>query len=317
MNFYREAARVIDQLDAKRGSIKGCLASIDERNRKRTAALVIETLKYRPSLNQVIDLSGLLSREKRHLGRNLALVLVHDLLLTKKGIEVPDGPIKQAVLRHKTRLQGEWVKLKVKRGATSNDAMVEPSNPGASHPRFVRVNTNKWTLEAALSYFLERGYTKCETYSEEGKTFALDAHVPNLLVFPSNTSFETDPAYADGRLILQDKASCFPALVLAPPPGSVVIDATSAPGNKTTHLSALMNGTGRIIAFERDRRRFDTLQTMVTKAGCKNVQTRHADFLRIEPSDPQFQDVTHILLDPSCSGSGIVNRLDYLLEAGK
>ena len=29
--------------------------------------------------------------------------------------------------------------------------------------------------------------------------------------------------------------------------------------------------------------------------------------------DPKFSLVTHILLDPSCSGSGIVNRLDYLV----
>jgi len=44
---------------------------------------------------------------------------VHDLLLAK-GIQVGDGPIKQAVLRHKTRLHGEFQKVKIKRGASSN-----------------------------------------------------------------------------------------------------------------------------------------------------------------------------------------------------
>ena len=45
MNFYFEAVNVLDKLDAKKGSIKGVLASVPEKHRKRTAALVIETLK--------------------------------------------------------------------------------------------------------------------------------------------------------------------------------------------------------------------------------------------------------------------------------
>ncbi len=45
MNFYFEAAKVLDRLDAKQGSIKGVIATVPEKDRRRTAALVIETLK--------------------------------------------------------------------------------------------------------------------------------------------------------------------------------------------------------------------------------------------------------------------------------
>lgn len=45
MNFYYESAKIIDQLDAKQGSIQSCLANVDVKQRKRAAALVIETLK--------------------------------------------------------------------------------------------------------------------------------------------------------------------------------------------------------------------------------------------------------------------------------
>jgi putative methyltransferase len=51
---------------------------------------------------------------------------------------------------------------------------------------------------------------------------------------------------------------------------------------------------------------------MLSKARCTNVTPINADFLMTDPSEPQFSSVTHILLDPSCSGSGIVNRLDHL-----
>lgn len=45
MNFYFDAAKVLDKLDAKQGSIKGIVSTLPEKDRKRTAALVIETLK--------------------------------------------------------------------------------------------------------------------------------------------------------------------------------------------------------------------------------------------------------------------------------
>jgi 25S rRNA (cytosine2278-C5)-methyltransferase len=80
------------------------------------------------------------------------------------------------------------------------------------------------------------------------KGFAKDPHVPNLLSFSPQNTFSNDVLIKDGKFILQDKASCFPAFILSPPADdeAVVIDATSAPGNKTTHLSALMEGKGKV-----------------------------------------------------------------------
>ena len=45
MEFYFNAATALDKLDAKQGSIKGIIATFPEKDRKRTAALVIQTLK--------------------------------------------------------------------------------------------------------------------------------------------------------------------------------------------------------------------------------------------------------------------------------
>ncbi|KAJ2916589.1 hypothetical protein MD484_g3801, partial [Candolleomyces efflorescens] len=320
MNFYFEASQVLDRLDAKQGSIKGLIATLPEKSRKRSAALIIETLKYRPVLLDVIKASGLMKQERKLTSLNLALVLVHDLLLAK-GIQSGDGPVKQAILRHKTRLHGEFQKLKIKRGAASTSELAQSADErSAAIPRYVRVNTALWTTEEAIEYFGSLGFTLCPdpvSSRAQGKEFSKDVHVPNLLVFPSQTSFADDPAYQTGKLILQDKASCFPAVVLAPPASNdaVVIDATAAPGNKTSHLSAIMKNQGKIYAFERDRRRFTTLETMLSKAQCSNVHPVNTDFLLVDPHDEKYGAVTHILLDPSCSGSGIVNRLDHLVES--
>lgn len=47
MNFYFDAAKILDRLDTKHGSVKSLLNTLPEKSRKRTAALVIETLKCR------------------------------------------------------------------------------------------------------------------------------------------------------------------------------------------------------------------------------------------------------------------------------
>ncbi|KAI0649344.1 S-adenosyl-L-methionine-dependent methyltransferase [Trametes meyenii] len=315
MNFYFEAVNVLDKLDAKRGSIKGVLASVAEKNRKRTAALVIETLKYKQVLSEVIDAAHLLKEEKKITSRNLALVLVHDLLLAR-GIQAGEGPIKQAVLRHRTRLQSEFTRVKIKRGAKSNDELAQTDDArAAAIPRYIRVNRTCWSSKEALKCFQEQGYELGDPMSSN-KAFRKDGHIPDLFAFHPCVRFTEDSLYLSGKIILQDKASCFPAHVLAPPSSdrAVVIDATAAPGNKTSHLCAIMQNKGKLFAFERDRKRFSTLKTMLSKAHCSNVEAVNADFLTTSPEDPKYGNVTHILLDPSCSGSGIVNRLDHLLD---
>jgi 25S rRNA (cytosine2278-C5)-methyltransferase len=45
MNFYKECATILARLEEKKGSIKSLVGTMPEKDRKRAAALVIETLK--------------------------------------------------------------------------------------------------------------------------------------------------------------------------------------------------------------------------------------------------------------------------------
>ena len=83
--------------------------------------------------------------------------------------------------------------------------------------------------------------------------------MPNLIALPPNTNLIEDPFYLSKKVIIQDKSSCFPAMILSPPSGASCIDACAAPGNKTQHLSCLLKNTGHIIAFDLDSRRLETL----------------------------------------------------------
>ncbi|KAI9357280.1 S-adenosyl-L-methionine-dependent methyltransferase [Zopfochytrium polystomum] len=319
MGFYETGAKILNKLDRKEGTIKSLVFSKDvaDSDKKRMFALVCETLKYKEVLGQIIRASEF-GQAKPKIQWNLALVLVYDFLFGERLSGA--GPYKAVLLKHKPRLQAELARLKIKRKVTKNEELVpEHIRNAVVLPRYVRVNTIKLTVDKAIVEFRLSGYRlvdSCDFRDLSPKSFFQDAHIPEIFVFPSNADFHEHTLYLNGSIILQDKASCFPAYILSPPPHSVAIDACAAPGNKTSHLSAIMQNTGTIFAFDQDRRRLQTLERLTHRAGCKNIVPKHVDFLTVNPKDPDYEKVEYILLDPSCSGSGIVRRLDHLINPG-
>ncbi|KMS93272.1 hypothetical protein BVRB_033150, partial [Beta vulgaris subsp. vulgaris] len=146
----------------------------------------------------------------------------------------------------------------------------------------------------------------------------VDEHVRDLLVVPADVEMYDHALVQSSHLILQDKASCFPAQILLDTdrPLRHLIDACSAPGNKTLQLAAGLASGAKLTAFERDRIRYNTLCRRVAQAGAADrIETRCADFRSCSPRDDQFADVDAVLIDPSCSGSGLSGyRVDAMLQ---
>ena len=196
-----------------------------------------------------------------------------------------------------------------------------------SHPRWVRINTIKTTLKKQLNTTFA-DYKHIESLEEvlkicsshDNKLLHIDTHVPNLIALPPSADLSKTPAYINGQIILQDKASCFPAYLLDPKPNDGdCVDACAAPGNKTTHLAAITQYEDAIqkptiYACERDKNRALILERMVRTAGAQtNVIIKASqDFLRTNPAQPPWSSVGALILDPSCSGSGIVGRNEFL-----
>lgn len=247
--------------------------------------------------------------------------------MAKGGIALPaTHGLRAATERHKSRLTAEFTRMRVKQRCSSVAALTEHVEASlhahSQHPRWIRINTLKSTLEHQLATtFL--GYSKSpsvqEALKDSDKLVYVDEHIPNLVAVSPRFDFANCDAYKSGAVILQDKASCFPAYLLDPQPEhGDAIDGCAAPGNKTTHLAAIISsrkGTSSppiIHAFERDEKRAKTLERMVRTAGSDEFTYIHAgqDFLKVDPANQQFSAVGTVLLDPSCSGSGIVGRDD-------
>jgi putative methyltransferase len=85
-----------------------------------------------------------MTEERKLSSQNLVLVLVHDVLLSN-GIQAGDGPLKQAILRHKTRLHSEFQRLKIKRGVKSNEELAQTGDARAGLYRYVvHVRISMW-----------------------------------------------------------------------------------------------------------------------------------------------------------------------------
>jgi putative methyltransferase len=254
---------------------------------------------------------------------------VHDFLLTKRGVQAPaQHPLRLAITRHKARLSAEFTKIRVRLGFGSVDALREHVEREAAAelagglPRWVRVNTLKTSADEALrttfaEYRRVRDLGSLLEAGRDERVVYVDEHVPDLLAVPAgHDALSKSRAYLDGEIVFQDKASCFPAYMLDPAAfQGDIVDACAAPGNKTTQLAALLKSsrkeaTGRIIAIERDVARSKTLGDMVQRSGAGALVAVLAstDFLTTDPKSEQFRAVGAILLDPSCSGSGIVGR---------
>ncbi|KAK0936278.1 hypothetical protein LTR29_012116 [Friedmanniomyces endolithicus] len=346
MSLYHEAASILDETRAKKCSIKSLVYTTKKGKEwksdpKALFALSTEAAKWSEVLAEVAGRSGVLGVE-RTLSPTLALVLTYDLFLSKRGIALPASHgLHTAVSKHKARLSAELTKARLRRGCATIDELRVKINGGSvlsdgkegqrkvpRHPRWVRINTLKTTLDEQLAgQFAEWQSVPTlrevvQAASSREQVYHVDEHIPNLIAIPSGADITTSVAYRTGDLILQDKASCFPAYLLSPQAGEGdVVDACAAPGNKTTHLAAVLaesnahrqtNSThsGRIIACEKDAARSETLEKMVKLAGAGEVVTVKAkqDFTKLPPTARVAANVTALLLDPSCSGSGMVGR---------
>lgn len=229
----------------------------------------------------------------------------------------------------RVRGTSELVEFCKTRKKTLQMTLSERRKRGAQHcyvprirmPRYVRVNHLRLTMAEATQHIESFGYTqvypppsdKSDTNNYTSilapNTFMVDPYIPSLFILPPSTSFHGDPQVDAGALVLQDRSSCLTALALLTPlpsGGAHCIDTCSAPGNKTLQVASIMGGLGTISAFERSENRFNTLSKRIDLQGASDFVTPiMRDFMTVDTA-VEFPDFSHILIDPSCSGSGLV-----------
>jgi len=109
-----------------------------------------------------------------------------------------------------------------------------------------------------------------------------------------------------GHFYIQEASSMLPPELLAPKAGEIVLDMASAPGSKTTQISALMNNDGLILANELEAGRIKALSSNIERLGAANILITKKDGQAISEYFPNFFD--RILIDAPCSGEGTIRK---------
>jgi 16S rRNA (cytosine967-C5)-methyltransferase len=123
--------------------------------------------------------------------------------------------------------------------------------------------------------------------------------LPEGLVLEGQLDVHGTPEFERGELMPQSRASMLVARVLDPQPGERVLDLCAAPGAKTTHIAALMEGGGEVVAVEAHRGRARALEENARRLGAGNVRVVVGD-----AADPVGGEFDRVLLDPPCSDLG-------------
>ena len=163
-------------------------------------------------------------------------------------------------------------------------------------PQAVRVNTIKTTVERAR-----------EALDAEGIDYEpVDWH-DTLFRVPDAKPGNTWP-YFHGWLYGQEEVSAVPALVCDPQPGERVLDPCAAPGSKTTHLAALMDDEGLLVANDSNLGRISALRSNTERCGCTNVAVTKSDArnFSLKPFDGETFD--RALVDVPCSCEGTIRK---------
>ena len=98
-----------------------------------------------------------------------------------------------------------------------------------------------------------------------------------------------------------------PAVLLGVSSEHAVLDMCAAPGSKTSHLSAMMNNEGHLVANDLSKARCHRLRSVLELLGAK-AEVRVGPGERIGRREPETYD--RILVDAPCSGEGMMRAGD-------
>jgi 16S rRNA (cytosine967-C5)-methyltransferase len=289
-------------------ALHGDAKDLDGRDRALAKRLVFGTVQRRGTLDWIIG---------NHVNRKLdpqvraALLLgLYQLLYTDvpahaavaESVELakpsPGAKLVNAVLR---KVQREGVKL-------PDDSTVHGAAVMHSHPEWLVQMWWDWLGADETRALLAADNEPAELALRINPLAQVEVDLEgrredDALIVEGAFDVLAHPLYAQGAITPQSRASQRVARVLDPQPGERVLDVCAAPGGKTTHLAALMEDKGEVVAVERNPQRAQALTVQAERLHASSVRVHVADAKEIT-QDALGGTFDRILVDPPCSGLG-------------
>jgi 16S rRNA (cytosine967-C5)-methyltransferase len=179
------------------------------------------------------------------------------------------------------------------------DRVAEAVAMASRAPLDLRVNTLKAKREKVLASTAHLG-TMPTTFSPIGLRIELAADA-------RNPGIHSEQDFIKGLIEVQDEGSQLAALLSAAQPGEQVIDLCAGAGGKTLALAAIMQGKGRLIATDRDKRQLAPIYERLSRAGVHNCEVR-APKGEGDALGGIRESADLVLIDAPCTGTGTWRR---------
>jgi 16S rRNA (cytosine967-C5)-methyltransferase len=183
--------------------------------------------------------------------------------------------------------------------AFGDDRAAEATAMASRAPLDLRVNTLKAKREKVLRSLAHLD-AKETSWSPIGLRIELGADA-------RNPGIHAEEDFIKGGIEVQDEGSQLAALFSAAKPGEQVVDLCAGAGGKTLALAAMMQGKGRLIATDRDKRQLAPIHERLSRAGVHNAEVR-APKGEAEPLADIKASADLVLIDAPCSGTGTWRR---------
>ena len=113
-----------------------------------------------------------------------------------------------------------------------------------------------------------------------------------------------DADYLAGNFSIQSGSSMLACMAMDVKRGQTVLDCCAAPGGKSCYLAEIMNGTGRIQAWDIHEHRVKLIEAQARRLGLENIRPMVRDAAK--PREDLFGTMDAVLLDAPCSGTGFL-----------
>jgi 16S rRNA (cytosine967-C5)-methyltransferase len=181
----------------------------------------------------------------------------------------------------------------------ADDRAAEATAMASRAPLDLRVNTLKAKPEKVLAATAHLGATPTK-WSPIGLRIELGADA-------RNPGIHAEEAFIKGQIEVQDEGSQLAAILSGAKPGEQVIDLCAGAGGKTLALAAQMQGKGRLIATDHDKRQLVPIHERLSRAGVHNCDVRtprgEGDALSDIRSSADL-----VMIDAPCTGTGTWRR---------
>ena len=158
-----------------------------------------------------------------------------------------------------------------------------------------------WTLRPNLTRVQDEEFEKIleKKVWEKEKT-----DLPHAWKIRGAMNIARDADFLNGSFSIMTPGSMMACLAMEPRRGKQILDCCAAPGGKTCYMAELMDGTGRVQAWDIHEHRTALIEAQARRLGLENIRPMVRDAGK--KREDLYRSMDGVLLDAPCTGLGML-----------